>query len=279
MITVSETKRYYVKPKEVVAKAFEGAYVGTLEKMPQSPPDYLSSFWGAASVLVVAILYYITAVQAVAKGESPTLWYALSAVCVAIPVVVLLKLRKAHVAFRGASGGEEKKEKKRTEFYQLMKEDQLPEEMSAAEFTKQISPMLGRQADEFSNNALRRIADFLGSRNNPSDIMCKLVTPFGDIFTQAKRRFYLNVTDNTVTFYDTDFSAPLGEITCSMEDVVSFGSYSKYPQKINAGGGGKIRPDSVILELQDEQNHIYFEFPSQEADRLKKLFPSKKELK
>ena len=279
MITVSETKRYFVEPKKIVARAFEGAYISSLEKMPQAPPDYLSSIWGAASIFVVAILYYITAVQAAGKGEATALWYALSAVCVAIPVVVLLKLRKAHKAFRGASGGEEKKERKKTAFYQLIKEDQLPEEMSAAEFTKQISPMLGRQADEINNNALRRIADYLGSCNNPSDIMCKLITPFGSVFTQAKRRLYLSVSEDTVTFYDTDFSAPLGEITCSMDDVVSFGPYSKYPQKINAPGGGKIRPDSIIVEIQDEQNHIYFEFQSQEADRLKKIFPSKKEIK
>lgn len=279
MITVSETKRYYVEPKKIVSAAFEGAYVNSLEKMPQSPPDYLSSIWGAASIFVVAILYYITALQEVAKGESSALWYALSAVCVAIPVVVLLKLWKAHKSFRSASGGEEKKERKRTAFYQLVGEDQLPDEMPAAEFTKKISPLLGRQTDEINNNALRRIADHLGNHNNPSDMLCKLVTPFGTVFTQAKRRFYLSVSDNTVTFYDTDFSAPLGEIVCDMADVVSFGPFSKYPQKINTGGGGKIRPDSMIVELQDEQNHIYFEFQSHEAERLKKLFSAKKEIK
>ncbi len=278
MIQIGETQKYTVDPRKTIERAFEGSYVSSLEKMPSAPPDYMASIWGAASVLLVAVLYYITAIQSAAKNESSTLWYALSAICVAIPVVVMFKLWKAHKAFKSASGGEDKKETERSRFYALMKYDSQPDSISAAAFTKEISPMLGKQSKELYNSGVRRISEYLASVNNPDDLCCKLLTPFGNIFNQSKRRFYLSADENTVRFTDFDFTNPKGEITCSPEDIVSFGPYAKYPQNI-APAGGKIRADSVILEVQDSENHLYFECLPQDLVRLKKLFSGKKELK
>ena len=79
MIKVNETKKYMIDPRKTIERAFEGAYVGSLEKMPQSPPDYMASIWGASSVLFVGILYYASAILAQQKNESSTLWYRQSA--------------------------------------------------------------------------------------------------------------------------------------------------------------------------------------------------------
>ena len=59
MINVSETKKYIINPRRTIEKAFEGAYVGSLEKMPTAPPDYMASIWGACSVLFVGVLYFV----------------------------------------------------------------------------------------------------------------------------------------------------------------------------------------------------------------------------
>lgn len=278
MIQVSETQKYTIDPRKTIERAFEGSYVSSLEKMPSAPPDYLASIWGAISVLLVAVLYYITAIQSAAKNESSTMWYALSAICVAIPIVVIFKLWKSHKAFKSASGGEDKKETERRKFYALMKYDSQPYNMSASEFTKEVSPLLGKQSKELYNNGVRRISEYLASVNNPDDMCCKLLTPFGTVFNQSKKRFYLSVDEDTVRFTDFDFANPKGEITCSLHDVISFGQYAKYPQNI-APTGGKIRADSVILEIQDSENHLYFEFLPQDIVRLKKTFSGKKELK
>ena len=278
MIKVSETQKYTIDPRQTIERAFEGSYVSSLEKMPSAPPDYMASIWGAASVLLVAVLYYITAIQSAANQESSGLWYGLSAVCVAIPLIVLFKLWKAHKAFQNASGGEDKKETERKRFYTLMKYDAQPSSITASEFTKEISPMLGKQTKELYNNGIRRISEYLATVNNPDDLCCKLLTPFGNVFNQSKKRFYLSVDGETVRFTDFDFANPKGEITCSQNDVISYGQYAKYPQNI-ASAGGKVRADSIILEIQDSENHLYFEFLPQDIARLKKTFSGKKELK
>ena len=279
MIQIGETKKYMINPQKTIERAFEGSYVSSLEKMPAAPPDYMASIWGAASVLFVAILYYITAVEATAKNESAGLWYALSAVCVAIPLVVIFKLYKSHKAFKSASGGEDKKETERRRFYDLLKYDSQPESISATEFTKVISPMLGKQSKELYNSGIRRISEYLATVNNPDDLCCKLLTPFGSVFNQPKKRFYMSVTEGAVHFTDFDFANPKGEITCSPEDVVSFGQYAKYPHNIAAPGSGKIRSDALILEIQDQESHLYFEFLPQDIARIRKTFSGKKEIK
>ena len=70
---------------------------------------------------------------------------------------------------------------------------------------------------------------------------------------------------------------PKGEIVCDEEDIVSFGEYSKY-SGINPAGG-KIRPDAVLVEIQDAENHIYFEFQNDSLPQLRKAFSGKKEKK
>ena len=279
MINVSETKKYIINPRRTIEKAFEGAYVGSLEKMPTAPPDYMASIWGACSVLFVGVLYYFSAVLSQQKGEAATLWYALSAICVAIVAVTLHKLIKNHKIFKSASGGESRKEAEKNKFFALMDYDNQPEEMSATDYSKKISPMVGKQAKELHNVAIRKISEYLASVNNPDEVSCKLLTPFGDVFNQSKKRFYMSVNDGMIRFTDFDFSNPKGEISCAEEDVISYGFFAKYPQSILPSGTGKVRADAVILEVKDENNHLYFEFLPADGPKIKKIFSAKKELK
>ena len=186
---------------------------------------------------------------------------------------------KNHKLFKKASGGEDKKEAERAKFYDLMNYNDQPDSLSATEYSKQISPMIGKQPKELYNVAVRKIAEYLASVNNPDELSCKLLTPFGSVFNQSKKRFYMSLNDGIVSFADFDFSNPKGEITCSEEDVVSYGYFAKYPQSILPAGTGKVRPDAIILEIQDSENHLYFEFLPDDGPKIKKMFTAKKELK
>ena len=279
MITVRETEKYMVDPKDTIDRAFEGAYLGSLEKMPQSPPDYLSSIWGAASILFVGILYILVAIHSMNNGESPTVWIILAGVCVAIDVFIIARLLKSHKAFKAASGGEDKKELERKRFYAVMDYDNQPAKISASEYSKQISPMIGKQSKDLYNSGVRRIADYLGTVNNPQEISCKLLTPFGTVFNQAKKRFYVSVKEGRVLFVDFDFSNPKGEISCSEDDIISYGYYAKYPQSAFSKVNGKIRADAVILEVDDGTTHLFFEFLPQDGPEVKKMFSGRKEIK
>ena len=85
--------------------------------------------------------------------------------------------------------------------------------------------------------------------------------------------------ENKLVFFDADWMNPKGEIVCDIDDIVSFGRFSQYPSSINSAGGGKIKPDSVIIEIKDESNHVYFEMVSDSYNLVKKMLPSKLENK
>ena len=272
---VNETKKYTINPRETIERAFEGAYVSSIEKMPQSPPDYLTAIWGIVSILLIAGLYLITARRTNVAEESPVIWYSISAALVAISLFIGFKLIKNHKLFKNASGGENKKEVERKAFYELMEYSSQPAEISATEYAKKISPMIGRQSKEIYNIGVRKIADYLGSVNNPSELSCKLLTPFGDVFNQSKKRFYMAVAQGEVSFTDFDFNAAKGEIVCAEEDVKSFGYFADYPAGTIAQNVGKIHSDAVLLELDDGENHLFFEFLPQDLATLKKIFGGK----
>jgi hypothetical protein len=155
----------------------------------------------------------------------------------------------------------------------------LPETIPTGDLLKIISPLISKQENISFKNALKRISDTITVINNPNDIKCKLVTTFGDIFTQPKRRLYLQNVDDKLVFYDADFSKPKGEIICDLDDVESYGTFSQYPLRINSSGGGKINPDALVLKIKDTKHEIYFEFQKEVYDELKKILPRKKELK
>lgn len=274
MINVNKTSQYTVNPKGMISDAFESAYSRYAEVQVAAPPDTATMVCSVISLALICIMLAMTAVH---EDNSP-LWFILAGVSLFGLVMVVKKYLEARKAYLAASGKPDTINTKRNEFFGLFGADELPTEMPASEFQSIVSPLLGKQYDTVSNNALRSIKEDLVTKNNPDLPMCKLITPMKEIFTQSRRRLYLKEDGKNFVFFDADWMNPIGEIICTEDDVVSFGKFSQYPASINACGG-KIRPDSVIVEIQDDANHIYIEFQDTEYERVKKIIPGRKEKK
>lgn len=277
MIQVIETTRYQVNAKKMIEEAFESAYARSIEEsLPKEPPDMLTT---VSSCISMALLSGIFAYTATVQASQKTTWFLLMGLCILIIFWLIRKHILGMQEYRKAAGKPSTKETKKKAFLELFQLEEIPEPAQAADLLRRTTNLLGKTNDPLWENALRILSEALNAKNNPGELMCKLVTPFGDVFTQSKRRFYLCSQDSELIFYDAEFLKPKGEIRCQTSDIVSYGTFSKYPLRINSYGGGKIRPDAIILELQDEENHIYFEFQSQEYDKIRKLASGKKELK
>ena len=277
MIKVSETKRYNIKPDTVISDAFETAYTRYAEEQPVTPPDLAMPVSTAVSMLLLFVLFLLTSLE---YAEERFIWLLLSALCLAITGRSFYKYFVQNKKYKQAAGKPSVVKAKREGFYAFFKtkDNQLPETMSAGDMLKMVSPIIGKQNDQVYNNALREMSEDLARINNPSLTMCKLVTPCNQLFTQSRRRLYFKDEGAYLVFFDTDWMNPIGEITCDEDDVVSFGEYSKYPSSINKSGG-KIRPESIIVELKDDNNHIYLEFQRDSYNEIKKAISSKKEKK
>lgn len=155
----------------------------------------------------------------------------------------------------------------------------MPEVTHAMELQRKVSPLMGKQTDVTYIAALRQINEKLASKNNPEDLLCKMISTEPEVFKQPKRRLYLKADAGSLVFYDADFMNPIGEIVCDLDDVVGYGDYAKYPNKFNNPGGGKIRPESIILEIKDEKHNLFFEFRTEDYDALKKILGGKKEIR
>lgn len=276
MIEIKKTERYLIQPKALIGDAFESAYTRYAEEQPVTPPDFAMPLFTSISMVILIMMFILTAFH---KGTSnPMTWYIFSGFCVFFMIRSLLKYFKQNKEYKNAAGKPSTIKTKRDHFFAFFTEDngELPDVLPAGELLKNVSPYIGKQNDQIYNNALRELSETLTSINNPSLTLCKLVNPCGEIFDQPKRRMYFKAEGNKYTFFDTDWMNPKGEITCSNEDIVSFGEYSKYS---GIPTSGKIRPDDIIVEIKDENNHIYFEFRQSSKQELKKALPSKTEKK
>lgn len=276
MINIQDTERYQIRPQALIGDAFETAYTRYAEEQPVAPPDVSMPIFTGISMGLLCILFILTGV------EYPTekiTWFILAVVCVFFGAYSTYKyLKKRHI-YRQAAGKPSTILTKRNKFFALFHRDgeELPETMPAGDMLKIVSPIIGKQNDQVNNNAIREISEELARINNPSLTLCKLVNPCGKIFDQPKRRLYFKEENNKFVFFDADWMKPKGEIVCEEDDIVSYGAYPKY-SGINTSGG-KIRQDSIIVEAQDENYHIYFEFQDDSLAQLKKAFSGKKEKK
>ena len=155
----------------------------------------------------------------------------------------------------------------------------MPTIVTAADLQNSVRPLLGKQSDAIYNTAIRSVAEDLIQINNPDLPLCKLITPLDEVFTQPRQRLYMKSVDNRLVFFDAEWQTPKGEISCDFADVVSFGRYTQYTSGINSANGGKIRQDAVIVEIRDEEKHIFFEFSQQAYATVRKILPGKKEKK
>jgi len=280
MIKINETKRYNVKPNEMVTDAFETAYTRYAEEQPVAPPDLTMPVFTSLSMVLLFVLFLLTAFE---YTEEKHIWFILAGLCLMLAARSCYKYYIQNKNYRNAAGKPSLVKAKREGFLSLFQIDEanlkrLPETILSSEMIKKVSPIIGKQNDQVYNTALREISEDLARINNPSLTMCKLLTPCTDIFKQSRRRLYFKNEDNSLIFFDTDWMNPLGEIVCDEDDVVSFGEYSKYPSDINKSGG-KIRQDSIIVEIKDDNNHIFFEFQNDSYAEIKKALPSRKEKK
>lgn len=276
MISIKDTERYNVVPEAIIGNAFETAYTRYAEEQPASPPDLAMPIFTGISMVLLCVLFLFTAKE---YPQKSTTWLILSAACIAFASYRATKYVKKRKEYRKAAGKPSTIKAKRVEFFALFTKNgqELPATLTAGEMLKSVSPIIGKQNDQVNNSAIREISEELAGINNPSLTMCKLVNPCGERFDQPKRRMYFKEENGSLVFFDSDWNKPKGEIVCSEDDIISFGEYSKYPG-INKFGG-KIRADAIIVEAQDENTHIYFEFQSECLPKLKKIFSSKKEKK
>ena len=281
MIEVNEkTSKYNINPKQMIVQAFDESYARYANEQVAAPPDKVSVIATCISfVLLIAILI----LTSFTYPDQFLLWYGISGVCVILLARSVFKYVKARKEYLKAAGKPSTINKKRKKFFFLFSESEnlgdVPNVMSAGSFLNIVSKHVGKQEETIFNAALRSIYEDLAEKNNPSLPVAKIVTPFGYVFNQAKRRFYLVQENGKLVFFDAEWMNPKGEIICDMADVVSFGRFSQYPSSINSAGGGKIKPDSVIIELKDSDNHLYFELISDQYQVVKKMLPSKLEIK
>lgn len=276
MIKINETKRYNVKPLEVIGDAFETAYTRFAEEQPVAPPDLAMPVFTSLSMVLLFVLFLLTAFE---YKDEKHIWFILAGFCLILAGRSCYKYFTQNKQYKQAAGKPSVVKAKRDGFFSFFQDDEeLPETTTAADMLKKVSPIIGRQNDQVYNNALREMSEGLSRINNPSLTMCKLVNPCGEIFKQSRRRLYFKEDGANFIFFDTDWMNPLGEIVCDKDDIVSFGEYSKYPSDINKSGG-KIRQDSIIVEIKDDNNHIFFEFQNDSYTEIKKALPSRKEKK
>jgi len=281
LIKIQDTDKYNIKPRLLISDAYETAYDSIVAETPQAPPDTAIFVSSITSLVMLSALFFYTYIHELSiKSVQASIWTVLSVVCYGIIAFLVTKYIKSVKLYKQTAGTPDKRDRKKAKFMLLFDADNLPEEIPAGELLRKVSALSGNvNNDKITANALRRMSEFLTERNNPGDIMCKLVTTFGELFTQPKRRLYFKEDNDVLTFYDADFSKPKGEIICDVEDVVSFGTFDQYPLRINSSGGGKIKPEAIIVEIYDGTLRLYFEFQSAHYDKIRKILPGKKELK
>ncbi|MBE7065507.1 MAG: hypothetical protein E7384_06840 [Ruminococcaceae bacterium] len=278
MIQESKTKRYIVYPKSLIDAAFESAYTDGQDGPVINKPDLAVTVTGVFSMLIMTAMYLYTFFE---KGKSDKLWLILMAVCAAVTVFIVYKYFKNLKTYKNYNSTDNSKHAKKMEFFALFGDD-IPEEIEASAFLKKVTSIATKpvvvQKPTFKG-AMFQLVNMLNSKNNPSDLLCKNITVYGSVLTQARHRYYIKRENNTFVFYDQDFMNPAGEIICDEKEVLSYGRFSAYPASINKSGG-KVHQDSYVVEIDaGDGEKIYFEINGREAEKIKKTFKGIKEVK
>lgn len=276
MIRIEETKQYNVYAQDMLSDAFERAYSRYADAQEAAPPDSATMVFSIISLLLVIGMLFLTARRY--PGEYT--WYLLIAVFIFFIGRIAVRYRKARKEYLKAAGKPSTIAQKKLAFFSLFGGlEAVPATSTAAELQDKVRPLLGKQSDTIYNTAIRSVAEDLIHVNNPELPLCKLITPLNEVFTQPRQRLYMKAADNQLIFFDSEWQSPKGQISCDLADVVSFGKFTQYASGINFAAGGKIRQDAVILEIRDEEKHLFFEFSQQAYAAIRKMLPGKKEKK
>ncbi|HHT92030.1 MAG TPA: hypothetical protein GXZ66_00780 [Clostridiaceae bacterium] len=279
MIKVQNTtEKYDIEPKRIIESSFESAYTKTAVTVHVTPPDTIVTIFSVISMILLAGMFFLTAKYDSSADRNPALWYTLASLCAGIIAYIISKHMKSEKLYKQHMSGSktQEKDKKKEAFFEMLEYHSLPEKIHALELARKVSGLMSRQTDFTYLTALRQINDKLSNVNNPDNILCKMISTIPGVFPQPKRRFYLKEEDGQIVFYDADFEDPFGEIICHKDDVVSFGEYVNYSKRVPNPGGGKIRPESIIVELKDDNYNLFFEFKNHEYEDIRKIFGGKK---
>lgn len=273
MIIEKETDRYLVSPSTLIENSFARAYDSASDAPIISPPDLSITI---SSCLCMALIFGMCVLTAVVKDDVK--WYAIGAIFLLLGAYLVYKHFKKLTVYKNANSAGTKKYDFKKE-YESIFADGFPEKMPASEMAKKVAPLQNRQKKDLYNNALRELVSSLNAKNNPNDILCKNLSLYGELMTQAKRRYYFKAEDGSFVVYDADFLNPRGELVCDADDVLSFGTYANYPSKIGAQGV-KVSQDAIIIEIKTgdgDDDRLYLEALSTDYERIKKLIGARKE--
>ena len=278
IIIKNETDRYNVNAKRLIDDSFESAHTKTSVTVEASPPDNIVTISSVLSMVLVALMLLLTA----KKETDSTIWLTLSILCIGVIAFIISKHVKSAKLYKESKKSPKTKVKdnKKKEFQELFDYEGLTESYSALDLSRKVSSLLNKQTDPTYVTALRQMTERLSKVNNPTHILGKVITPIPDLFSQSKRRVYMAEKDDKIIIYDADFMHPLGELIADKDNILSFGEYQNYNKKIPNPGGGRIRQDSIIIEIQgDNEESIFFEFRNEDYFDIRKTLGSRKEVK
>ena len=277
MYKISKTDQDSVQPKALLGESFSRSYSRYAETQEALPPDTATLVCTIISMVMLIWMFVLTSRSY--TGEA-ALWYVFAALAAAIMGYSIYKYIKTRNAYLKAAGKPSTINDKRNEYFGLFGgEAELSEKVLAGDFQDQVKKLAVREQDEVVKNALKDVYDDLTRRNNPDLPVCRLITPLPELFSQPRARLYMKKDGDDFIFFDFNWANPQGEIRCTEDDIVSFGKFSAYPSSINTSGG-KIRPESVIVEIAGEgEKPLYLDFVDTEFDKAVKLLPKKKEKK
>ena len=207
MIEVNKnTSKYNVNPRYMISDTFEDGYKRFANEQVAAPPDKVSLIATALSFILLIAILILTSFT---YKDQFYVWLALAALCVILLLRSVMKYTKARKEYLKAAGKPTTISKKRKRFYSLFSDGEnlsdLPNVMSAGEFLPIVARLMGKQEEQLYNGVLRTIHEKLAAINNPNLPMAKIITPFGDVFNQTKRRLYVVEEDNKLIFFDADW--------------------------------------------------------------------------
>ena len=274
MYTTSDTKQYSVNPKEMINDAFSRSYSRYADTQKELPPDTVTMACSVVSMVLLVAMFALTAVR---HKEEAAIWIAFGVASLAALGLIVYRYLKTRSAYLKAAGKPDLINERRSRFLALFGDTaEQTEPMLAVDLQDQVRRLKEREQDEVRKNALKDLFDRLTLINNPDLPVCRLVTKLSERFIQPRARLYMKKEGSKFLFFDCSWSNPLGQIECGEDDIVSFGRFSAYPAAINTSGG-KIRPESGILEISGENGPLYLDFVDDEFEKALKYLPRRKE--
>ncbi|MCR5694533.1 MAG: hypothetical protein K6G89_06130 [Clostridia bacterium] len=273
MITEQETKRYEVSPERAIENSFSGAFDSISDEPVVSPPEKSVLVSSILSMLLISGMCTLTFVD----DRAQIVWLIVGILAFAVIGFIVFRYIKALKKYEKATSQGSQRFNYKQEYVSLFPE--LPDRMNAGELTKAIAPMQNKQRRDVYNNAIRDLITKLNTVNNPSDVLCRNLSTYGNLFAQPRRRCYIKSEDSKIVIYDADFSAPRGELIIDPSDVLAYGEPDsfEYISEVKKTGN-KISSDAILIAIKtdEEGGRLYIESHANDLLKLKKILGKSK---